>query len=207
MLNFIKTTVIGGIVFLVPVILFIIILLKAFEILAVLAKPFADVIAIDTIGGFAVANVITITLIILFCFFAGLVAKSAISAKFLQWLESTILNKIPIYAFVKGVTESVAGIQSNKGLKPVLLQFDDKSQIALEVERIDGNLVTVFVPGSPNPWAGFVLVMNADRVKPLDISITAAIKQATDFGQGTKHILSGGKADNNAPKKTNGETN
>ena len=189
--GFIKTTAIGGIVFLVPVILFIIIFIKAFEILAILAKPFADVIPIDTVAGFAVANVITIISIVLLCFFAGLLARTEISAKFLNWLESTILNKVPIYAFIKGLTENVAGIQSNKGLKAVLLKFDDKSQIGLEVERINDTLVAVFLPGSPNPWAGVSLVMHTDRVEPLDISIATALQQATDFGQGARRILAG----------------
>jgi uncharacterized membrane protein len=190
-LAFLKTTVIGGIVFLVPLIIFIVIIGKALEIMAVLAMPLAGFLPIESIGGFAVANLISIVSIVLLCFLAGLAARTAIAGKLLNWIESTILSKIPIYAFVKGMTESVAGIQNKEGLKPVLVEFDDRSQIGFEVERIEGGSVAVYVPGSPNPWSGAVLVMKAERVKPLDVPLTSALQSVTDFGQGTNSLLRG----------------
>ena len=57
-------------------------------------------------------------------------------------------------------------------------------QIALEVERIEGRYVTVFIPGAPNPWSGDVLIFAEDRIKPLDIPLAAAVKSLRLIGKG-----------------------
>ena len=63
--EFIKSTVIGGVVFLVPIVILVVVLAKAFEIMKALAAPLANTMPIDTVGGFAVANLITIAFIVL----------------------------------------------------------------------------------------------------------------------------------------------
>ena len=54
--QFVKTTVIGGLVFLVPLIIFIVIIGKAFGIMKTLAIPFAAWLPIDSVAGIAVAK-------------------------------------------------------------------------------------------------------------------------------------------------------
>ena len=188
-LNFVKTSVIGGIIFLIPIIILIIIMEKAFGIMAALSRPLSGLIEIETFAGIAVVDLITVAIIIIICFVAGFISKTAFARKFIQRIESKILKKIPFYSFVKSISESISGIRSNESLKPVLLEFDDNSQLGLEVERIEGGNIVVFVPGSPNPWSGSVLIMKPERVKLLDIKFAQAIKLMHDFGQGTNKLL------------------
>jgi uncharacterized membrane protein len=184
-----KTTVIGGLVFLVPLILLIVIIGKAYNIMSVLAMPLADLIPIDSIAGFALANVITIVSIILLCFLAGLVARTEIAGRGLKKIESKILSKIPFYAFIKGITDSVAGIQKKEGVKPVLVDLYDKSQIGFEVEPVEGDRIAVYISGSPNPWSGAVLVVKSERVKHLDAKLTDAFQSVSEFGHGMNNLL------------------
>ena len=187
--QFLTTTVIGGIVFLVPIIILIMIIDKAFEIMIKLVTPLADVIPIDSIGGFAIANLITIAAIIIVCFMAGLVAKTRVASGIVTWLETNLLDKIPTYAFIKSMTDSVAGLEESEDLKPVLIKYDDNWQVAFEVERIDGGYVTVYVPGAPDPWSGGVIIMSEDRIKPLDLPMSTAIQNVRQLGQGSKDLL------------------
>ena len=188
-LNFVKTSVIGGIVFLIPIIILIIIMEKAFGIMAALSRPLSGLIEIETFAGIAVVDLITVAIIIIICFVAGFISKTAFARKFIQRIESKILKKIPFYSFVKSITESISGIRSNESLKPVLLEFDDNSQLGLEVERIEGDNIVVYVPSSPNPWSGSVLIMKSNRVKSLGITFAQAIKLMHDFGQGANKLL------------------
>jgi uncharacterized membrane protein len=188
-LNFVKTSVIGGIIFLIPIIILIIIMEKAFGIMAALSRPLSGLIEIETFAGIAVVDLITIAIIIIICFAAGFISKTAFASKLIQRMELKILKKIPFYSFVKSITESISGISSKESLKPVLLEFDDNSQLGLEVERIEGGNIVVFVPGSPNPWSGSVLVMKSNRVKSLGITFAQAIKLMHDFGQGANKLL------------------
>lgn len=186
--EFIKSTVIGGVVFLVPIVILVVVLAKAFEIMKALAAPLANTMPIDTVGGFAVANLITIAFIVLVCFFAGLAARTSLAGKFVDMLESKLLYKIPLYAFAKNMTERVAGIKS-EGLTPVLAPTVNGWQVALEIERIEGGSVAVYLPGSPNPWSGSVSIFQEDVIKPLDIPLSAVIVYCEGFGKGADKLL------------------
>ena len=189
-LSIVKTTVIGGIIFLIPIIILVIIMEKAFQIMAALSRPLSNFIQIKSFAGVAVVDIITFAIIIILCFIAGFISKTTFASKFIQRIESKILKKIPFYSFVKSITEGISGVRSKESLKPVLLEFDDNSQLGLEVERIEGGNTIVYVPSSPNPWSGSVLVMKSERVKPLNISFAQEIKLMHDFGQGANKLLS-----------------
>ena len=122
-LSIAKTTVIGGIIFLIPLIILVIIMEKALGIMTVLSKPLSVLIPIESIAGIAVVDLITVAIIIILCFIAGLISKTAFASKIIQRIESNILKKIPFYSFVKSITESISGISSRESLKPVLLEW------------------------------------------------------------------------------------
>ena len=74
--TFIKTTVMGGLLFLVPVVFLVFILSEAMDYMLVIAEPMADWIPVDTVGGVALANLIAVVIMILICFIAGLVGRN-----------------------------------------------------------------------------------------------------------------------------------
>jgi uncharacterized membrane protein len=112
--QFLTTTVIGGIIFLVPIIVCIVILGKAFEIMRKLAVPLARALPIDSVAGLVIANMIAIVAIVIICFVAGLLAKTALASRLVTWLESNLLSRIPVYTFIKGMTDSVAGLEDSE---------------------------------------------------------------------------------------------
>lgn len=97
MLQFLKTTVYGGILFLVPIVIFIAIMGKALQITNKLAIPIAGLLGIDKIIGIAFAELLSIGILVLICFIAGLVAKTPRAKKFAQSMETNVLEKIPAY--------------------------------------------------------------------------------------------------------------
>ncbi len=184
-----KTTVIGGIVFLVPIIIVAAIVGKAFEIMKMVAHPLSALIPIDSVGKIAVVNLIAISLIFAVCFIAGLAARTEAAARFVRALETKFLSHIPVYAFVKGMTASVAGTEHGEEMTAVLARLDDYSQIAFEIERLEGGDVAVYLPGAPNPWSGSVCIMTEDRVQPIDASMMAAVRTISHLGKGSGELL------------------
>ena len=73
--NFIKTTIIGGAVFLVPLVFLIFIIGEAIGFIMVIAEPMADWFPIDSIGDIALANLLAIMAVILVSFITGLIAR------------------------------------------------------------------------------------------------------------------------------------
>ncbi len=191
MVQFLKTTMIGGILFLVPFIILIAIIGKALSIMGKLAAPLAEKLPVDSVAGVAVIDFLAIIIMVLICFLAGLAARTARARRFVHSLESKVLSKIPAYEFLKSKVHAVIQTDDAEGLKPVLARYDDAWQIGFEVERVEGGLVTVFLPGSPDPWSGSVCFMTADRVTPLDQNMQSAVIALKGLGKGLNVRLQG----------------
>ena len=188
-LSFVKTTVIGGIFFLIPLVVIAVILAQAYEVMKAVAQPLSRYFATDSVAGIALANLLAIALVIGLCFLAGLVARSSFMRRLAGRFERRVLQGIPLYQVVKTTVESVLPLHREQGLQPVLVRFDDCSQLGLEVERGSSSQVTVYLPGSPNPWSGSVLLTTADRVTPLPTTMMATMHSLQQLGKGAHRIL------------------
>ena len=112
LLQLVKTTALGGAVFLVPLVVAGVLVTKALLALRQLAAPFAGIVPTDTPFGVLLVDLALFGLLLLICFLGGLVARSEFGRGIGERLEQGLLNSIPGYAFIKGVTESVARSES-----------------------------------------------------------------------------------------------
>lgn len=180
----IKTTVVGGLIFLIPLGIVILIFGKILLFMGKIAEPISAVVPIESFAGIAVLDLLTLMVTLLLCFLAGLVARSALGGKVTEAVEAKIYTLFPRYAFVKSMTMSITGSEDESTLKPVLAKFDDLSQIAFEVDRHEDDLVTVYLPGSPDPWSGSLVHLTKDRIEALDTDFAAVIKGLRTVGKG-----------------------
>lgn len=153
-----------------------------------LAEPLDGLIPIEAIGGVALANILAIAIILLACFLAGLVATRTWGKRLYRKFDDLLLNLIPRYGFVKSMTENLGG-QHESTLRPVMVRFDDLSQIGFEVERGPGDLVTVYLPGSPDPWSGSVAHVAADRVDALAVDFATVVQSLRKIGRGSSGLI------------------
>jgi uncharacterized membrane protein len=187
-IHFFKTTIIGGLLFLVPVGVLIIVLAKVIELMLLVAEPLADFIPIDSVAGVAVANIVAVLILVLICFIAGIIAQRTLVGSAVENLESKVLSKLPGYVLIKGM---LSGLQEHDthALHTVLVTFNSASRIGLEIERLDDGRVVVMTPSSPNPWSGMVHIIDADRVQRLELPMTLYMENVERFGQGTNELL------------------
>jgi uncharacterized membrane protein len=190
-MNFLKTTIIGGLIFLVPMVVLGLVIGKAIGIMLVIAEPMADILPVDSVGGIAMVNVIAIAIVVLVCFLAGLVARTGLAQKLADTAESTILQKIPGYTLIKGLATALSP-DENVDLKPALVSLGSTARIGLEVERVGDDRAVVYFPGSPNAWSGIVQIVPADQVKYIDSPMMSVIEHAEQLGRGTHDLLAGG---------------
>ena len=188
-MDFLKTTLLGGIVFLMPFAFVMLILGKVLKWMAAVAEPLTRWIGLDSIAGVARADLVAAVAIVGLCFVAGLVAKRPRNGRVRRRLEAGFLTSVPGYGVIKGLTEGLAGVQDADTMKPVLARFDDAAQVAFEMGRASDGRVVLYVPGAPDPWSGGLLVMTADRVEPLDITLPAALRSFRALGRGSEELL------------------
>jgi uncharacterized membrane protein len=191
MLKFLKTTMVGGILFLVPIIIFIAVIGKALELTKKLAAPLSVLIPLDSIGNIAMVNLLALNIVLLICFLAGLAAKSTLARKSIGNLESRVLSKIPVYGLLKSKIDAIVQPEKAEGMKPVLARFDDSWQIAFEVERIQEGGVAIYLPGAPDPWSGSVCFVTEDRIQPLELTLLPVLRILKGLGKGSNDQLRG----------------
>jgi uncharacterized membrane protein len=91
----------------------------------------------------------------------------------------------------KSMAEGFAQIESGAGMQPVLVRVDDGWQLAYRLEELHGGWVAVFVPQSPTPMSGNFLYVAAHRIRPLPLSMAAAMKLVKAVGVGSQEALRG----------------
>lgn len=187
-----RTTILGGILFIIPLAFLAIAFTKIYHLSLLVAKPLDDLIPVHRIAGVAFLDVLAIGLILLLCYLAGLIARGGLFRTRMQNLDSILIEVIPGYAVAKGVLSGVATEDAiDAAIKPVLVRFDDYEQIAFEIER-DAERATLFLPGAPAAWSGSVAVVALDRVRPLNLPLHKAAKLQRVLGRGTLDIVAQG---------------
>jgi len=190
-MSFIKTTLIGGLFFVIPLVLLALIIGKILDVFRKLVAPIADKIPIEAIGGITISRIIALLILLLVCFIAGLFAHTKKIKEFRKWIETNILSHIPGYTLLKGMTESAAGIESDDLKDVVLVNIEEVWQIGFLMDKIDDELCSVYIPGAPNPMSGDVFFVKNERLKILDLPELSAMKIYKKLGLDAKKILNG----------------
>ncbi|MBK0370578.1 DUF502 domain-containing protein [Flavobacterium agrisoli] len=187
--SILKATFIGGILFLVPVILLIVILEKAYAIIHKVTGPIIHSLPKTLIFGIALQEIIAIVIILFICLVAGIIGRTYYAQKFIDKLENRILNLVPGYSFMKNMNENIMGIEAKEDLKVILAQFDDACQMGFLIENINETHCTIFIPNAPSPWSGSLFFMEKERVKELSITQKEAMASIRKLGFETDKLL------------------
>jgi len=185
----IKATFLGGILFLAPLVVLLVILEKGYGIIQKVTLPLVNNLPKVKVLGLALQELIGILIIIVICFLAGLLARTAKARELIQKLEDGILSFVPGYSFMKSMNENIMGIESKEDLKVILVPTDAGLQFAFLIEQIDENNFTVFVPDAPNPWSGSVVFVEKKDIKEIDMTQKQALACIRKLGFGSKELL------------------
>jgi uncharacterized membrane protein len=191
--EFVKTTLKGGVWFLFPFVVLVIVIGKAQEITVRFVAPLADRIPVRSILGMGLARVLAVVILFLFCFIAGLFSKSRSARKIAGWLELHFLTKFPGYEFLKSLGAHKLQLEKKESPTVVLARIEESWQIGYITEELDNGLFAVFVPDAPMPFSGGLYFMTEDRFQRLTISISDAQQCLRRLGHGSKNIFPGQK--------------
>jgi uncharacterized membrane protein len=191
--RFAKTTVIGGLVFLVPVFVLIWLSGKAAKLLRRLAQPLDALVPLERIYGVLIADAIAVAVLIVICFIGGLLARASIGGRFIKKAESGVLWYIPGYGLIRAMADSLDRNGAQLSMRPVLIHFDDAAQLAFEVDRLPDGRRVIYVPSAPEPRSGSVIVMDADRVEEAPLTFVAAMRSLRAVGRGLGKAWAAGR--------------
>lgn len=193
MRKFILTTILGGVVFLIPFIIVDVLLVKGFMIMHTLAEKVHMFLPLDSIVGLPFVKILALLFLVGSCFVSGLIAKSIWGRNIQNRIDDLLLQLVPGYAWIKGMTSNVNEEEAAAVLKPVWIRFDDQYQVGFEVERCEEGLVAIFLPGAPDPRSGILSYVESDRVEGLDLSFGEVVRNIRKLGLGSAAKISQSK--------------
>jgi uncharacterized membrane protein len=148
----------------------------------------------DSLLGFHIPGLgVLLSLIILLL--TGLVAANLFGRKLVslwEWLLSRIPLVRSVYSAVKQLAETVFADKGDSFRKVVLVEFprrglwtlafltNDEKGLAQEV--IGEDLVSVYIPTTPNPTGGYFVYVPKDDLREIDLSVDEGLKLLLSMG-------------------------
>ena len=142
-----------------------------------------------SIPGFGVIIALSILLL------TGMLAANLFGRRFVEMWER-ILNRIPlvrsIYSSVKQISSTIFDPSGKSFRKVVLLEYPRKGLWSIgfltndamgdELCSVDDTLVSVFIPTTPNPTSGFIIMTRKDEITELNMNVEEAFKFVISMG-------------------------
>jgi len=190
MLNSVRTTVLGGLFFLLPIAASLLVLEKVVSTAAKMASPLAALLPFSNPVAVLIVYVAAITLLIAISFAAGvLLKKFPYERKIMPYLEDKILRKFPPYVTAKKYTNLIAGIEVNDGMQPALIQVGQAWQLGFIVEKLGNSQLVAFVPSAPDPSSGDIYIVAESQISALNVPNHLVVDCIEKTGRGASRIF------------------
>jgi uncharacterized membrane protein len=187
-LNFVKTTVIGGLVLLLPFAFVFFAVSYVIGHLLPLFHRVADRLDMPMFRGATLVFILITAFLVLLCFVAGLAAQSPLGGRVRTWIETNLLGRVAVYRLVQSVGEELGG---QHAAMQVALVRTDGWQLAFVVERHPDGFATVVVPDAPHGTGGTILDVPAERVQAIEAKVADVLKIQRRMGFGSAGLLTG----------------
>jgi uncharacterized membrane protein len=188
--QFLKTTVIGGLVVLVPVAVSFYIISAVVKKVQGALSPIAKVLHVESILGIAVVEIAAVLLVIAACFLFGLLIRTNTGQTVGSWLEEKVLHLLPGYQLIKKVSLQFAGGNDAVQWKPVLISVGESRHMGFLIEEHSSGDVTVFIPLAPTASIGAVHMVKSELVEKLDAPMSKVFDCITQLGMGSSKVIS-----------------
>jgi len=190
-LDTVRRMFVSGVLVIVPVIATVVILNFLFHTVDGILSPVFERFLGYSIPGMGL--VATLLLILL----AGALARNVIGSRLFS-IGELLFVRTPlvrtVYSAAKQLVEAVTGSQRKVFQRAVLVEYPRKGIYAIGFAAaetdvrsgpLNGKMVSIFVPSTPTPVTGFVIMVPADEVYELDISTEDVIKMLVSGGIAT----------------------
>ena len=191
--EFLKTTALGGLFVVLPVLLLYMLLGEMLNLVIGLATPIADLFPKGTFDDLTAPFPVAVVLLLGVSFVIGLALRVEIGRSLGGWLERKVFDKLPVYGALKSLTKAFGEAGEGAAFRPALLAGSDGIQeLVYVVEDHGDGLLTILVPWAPTAFSGFVKIVRKDRVEMLDTNLGEASRVLSQWGVGIRDLLGKG---------------
>ena len=189
----IRTTLIAGLLAILPIGVTLFVLKFFFELLDPILSPIFDM------GNVRIFPGLGLIVLLILLYVVGIITTKILSARIVN-LGHKLIERIPvissIYSTTRSGVEILSGTQGFESRGVVLVDFPRPAMKAIglitaELGVLNGEpMVAVYIPTTPVPSSGFLIVVALSDVTPTDISVDDAMKIIVSGGILANEIFS-----------------
>jgi uncharacterized membrane protein len=196
--EFIKTTLIGGLLIVLPIYLATLLLLKGLKGILGLISPVTNQLPTTV----EYRQIVAMLIVLAICFVAGLLARTRPGSLARRVVEERVLSRIPGYEILRGLSRRLAGGSEEGSFAPALVEVEEALAPAFIIEELADGSYTVMVPSVPTPAAGALFILPRERVHPVDVPLSVMFRLFSQFGAGTGALVEALHASRSTPRSS-----
>jgi uncharacterized membrane protein len=188
---FLKTSLLGGVVVILPVALLVFIARWLVELVAQGLQPLIRLLDPDSTLQLYAANGLAILVLVGTCFAVGVLVRTRLGGWIYSILEERLLKRAPGYSLLKDTVKQFIGNETSPFSSVALVRiFGNETRVSAFITDThpDGSY-TVFVPTGPNPTSGNIYHLKAEFVEPIDVPIEDTMRSIISCGAGSTLLI------------------
>jgi len=189
--SFFWTSVLGGVVVILPVAILFGVFNWIFKFVTNLIQPLTNIIVTTAETRVLIAQIIVIGIILGACFFVGVLVRTRIGKFIFMFIENKLFKIAPGYTLVKETVLQLLGNRKAPYSHVVLAQIfcNDTYMTGFVTDKSSDGIYTVFVPTGPNPTSGNIYHLRKEYVHIVDVSVEAAMQSIISCGAGSSKLI------------------
>ena len=182
--NFLKLTLIGGLLIVLPIWITLLLLLKGVKAAIGMLLPIAKMLPRTIVH----EKITALILLLVICFLVGLLVRLEPIQRVREWLAQHIFERLPGFGLMRAMARQLAGEKGEQAFQPALVEIEEALVPAFIIEKHPDGQFTVFISSSPTPMAGAIYILQPERVHPVDVPLRKAMVCITKWGTGAAEM-------------------
>jgi uncharacterized membrane protein len=182
---------VNGLVVILPILLLGVVIEVMYGVLAGWLSPILSILPGTVLRSEAARFIAVLIAFLLLTFIVGAFADTRLGRRAGKWVELTVLQRVPFYNALRVVVLGLSGREGADAAKAVLVTVDQPGlqQLGIRMETLPDGRCAVFLPGSPNPGSGTLVIVAPERLQALDISVPEVVRCLSRWGHGSGALI------------------
>jgi len=184
----IRRLLLGFILVILPIVLLLFVFHKVKKLVQDQILPLESHLPGEKFLGFGLISLISVVLILLISYLAGVLIESKRMRSYFTVLEKKVLVFIPGYLVIKSkFTDS--SVSDDDQRKVVLVNENDQWKFGIEIERNPDSYCIIFLPFPPDAKSGELKLVHESKLRALDMKIGKLVSLLRHYGQGGSALI------------------
>jgi uncharacterized membrane protein len=188
-MSFLKTTLLGGLFLLLPIMLLWVGIKEIGELLVAMATPIADMLPGKMFEDLVAPGVVALVLIVAASFVLGLAAKATWLRDLGRMFERSVLYKIPMYRMLKVISGALIDYDGSHVDAALVKDETGGGDPCYVMEKHADGRATVLLPWSPASFAGSIKVVQQSQLEILPCSLDEFSRSLSQIGVGVEECM------------------